>query len=230
MLAFAAICAQIFWTGYQARFRHRKSGARPLIIATTESGSSALKIPYSTRTLIGGAVLLGSIALLFSVAMIQARSSDDPGRQDGAYVWGALAVVFWILLFIAIKYGRGFVLLDAQGILHHGGSFRSYLPWSGVEAIQPVQTDGPDILITALDHTPWVRERLTRLWKADKPPAIPSDNGLGSKPAIHLRGVYFDVDPALVLAILVFYGKHPDARHELGTDAALQRARGGAFG
>ncbi|MDV6012955.1 hypothetical protein F8178_10750 [Haloechinothrix sp. LS1_15] len=44
-------------------------------------------------------------------------------------------------------------------------------------------------------------------------------------PAIHIRGVKLDTNPALVLAVLLFYARNPALREELATDSALQRVR-----
>lgn len=121
------------------------------------------------------------------------------------------------VLLLRRKYTLGYVLLTSDGVLHRGWAFRSFLPWAGIDMIHPLQTDGPDILITARDGTPWEHAQITRLWQADKPASIPSDDGHATKPAIHIPGKYLGVDPALVLATLVFYGQHPEARSELGS-------------
>jgi hypothetical protein len=42
-----------------------------------------------------------------------------------------------------------------------------------------------------------------------------------------ISGTALGVNPALVYHTLCFYHRHPDARAELGTDAALRRVRAG---
>lgn len=230
--AFAAICALILWIGYESRFRRRRAGADPITTVRLDNGSGALKIPYSLGIHVGVTLLMAAFAVLFSAATVHTIAVNPPGERAGAYLWAALAALFasFPLLLLRRKYALGYLLVSPEGIHHRGWTFQSYLPWQGIKMIHPLQTDGPDILITATDDTPWEPKQITRLWRADKPAAIPSDDGHSLKPAIHIPGKYLAADPALVLAILVFYGKSSQARYELATETALHRAQSAHFG
>lgn len=223
MIAVAGIGALILAIGVESRLRLRHDGARP-IATTQEDGRHGLKVPYSRRLHLLIAAMMSAIALVFLMAAL------DSAGNGGAYVWGALTVVFtsFPLLLLRGKYALGYLHITPDGILHRGWTFRAFLPWSGVDMFHPMQTDGPDILITAQHGTPWEREQLTRLWRADKPAELSSD-GRDPTPAIQIPGKYLAADPALVLAVLVFYGTHPESRSELGTEAALHRVRSAAF-
>ncbi|GAA5117940.1 hypothetical protein [Haloechinothrix salitolerans] len=222
-VAVAVLGALILWIGVESRLRLRRNGTEPITEADI-NGHRGLKIPYSRRIHILITVLMSAFALIFVMAAVD--SADD-----GSYFWGALAVLFgsFPILLLRGKYALGYVLVTSEGVLHRGWTFRSFLPWSGIDMIHPMQTDGPDILITARDETPWEPVQLTRLWRADKPVEIPSDDGRGRKPAIHIPGKYLAADPAIVLAVLVYYGKHPEARTELASGAALRRVQSAAF-
>lgn len=211
-LAVAVLGALIVWIGVESRLRLRRASAR-LMAVTHDAERPGLQIPYSRRIHVLITALMGAFALVFIMAAV------DSAGSGGVYFWSALAVVcasFPVLL-LRRKYTLGYVLLTSDGVLHRGCAFRSFLPWAGIDMIHPLQTDGPDILITARDGTPWEHAQITRLWQADKPASIPSDDGHATKPAIHIPGKYLGVDPALVLATLVFYGQHPEARSELGS-------------
>jgi hypothetical protein len=106
--------------------------------------------------------------------------------------------------------------------------------WIGHEMrFRPRRSGDDPIRITeesAATGAPWERKQPTKLWRQDRLPRIPSDDdNQGYKPAIHIEGKYLAADPALVLTILTFYWKNPDARTELNTESALRRARSGAF-
>lgn len=223
-MALAVLGALILWIGVESRLRVRRAGAEQ-ITTSHESGRPGLKIPYSLRIHVLITALMTALALVFLLAAV------DSAGTGGVYFWGALAAIFvsFPLLLLRGTYTLGYLLLTPDGVLQRGWTFRSFLPWTGIDMIHPVQTDGPDILITARDDTPWERAQLTRIWKADKPASISSDDGHGHKPAIHIPGKYLGADPALVLATLVFYGQHPEARSELGTEAAPQRVQSLSF-
>lgn len=222
-IAVAVVGSLIVWIGAESRLRTRRGGA-DLATTALEDGRPGLRIPYSLRIHVLITALMAAIALVFLMAAI------DSIPSGGAYFWGALALLFgsFPLLLLRKRYALGYLHLTPDGVLHRGWTFRSFLPWGSIDMIHPMQTDGPDILITAQDRTPWEHKQLTRLWRADKPAVVPSDDGHGRKPAIHIPGKYLGVDPALVLATLVFYGTHPEARTELGSESALTRFRSGA--
>lgn len=222
-VAFAALGALAFWIGVESRLRLRRDGVEPITEIEID-GQRGLKIPYSRRIHILITVFMAAFALLFVTATV-----GSVGKGD--YFWGAFAVLFgsFPVLLLRGKYALGYVLVTSDGVLHRGWTFQSFLPWSGIDMIHPMQTDGPDILITARDETPWEPVQLTRLWRADKPVEIPSDDGRGRKPAIHIPGKYLAADPAIVLAVLVYYGKRPEARTELASGAALRRVQSAAF-
>ncbi len=219
----AVLGALIVWIGIESRLRLRRDGVEPISDAEID-GQRGLKIPYSRRIHVLLTAIMSAFALLFVMAAVESADS-------GSYLWGALAVLFgsFPLLLLRGKYALGYLLVTPEGVVHRGWTFRAFVPWSGIDMIHPMQTDGPDILITAQDGTPWDFVQFTRLWRADEPAEIPSDDGQGRKPAIHIPGKYLAADPAVVLAVLVYYGKHPSARSELTSGEGVRRARSAAF-
>jgi hypothetical protein len=178
---------------------------------------------------LGGAMLVASIAATFTVGAFHAGLTEE-ADLSGATLWGVLAAAFWILLGFAVKRSRGHLLITPDGIHHHGGTFLSHLAWDDVVAILPVEHDGPEVLVTGHDDAAWAPHVLSHVRGVDKPPELPRDDGQpGNKPAIRVRCVYYRVDPALLFAILHFYAVNPHAGVELATEAALHRARAGAF-
>ncbi|MDV6012954.1 hypothetical protein [Haloechinothrix sp. LS1_15] len=140
---------------------------------------------------------------------------------------GCVAAIFlsFPLLLVTGRYGRGYVLVTQHGVFQRGWTFWSYLPWSAVESISAIQTDGPDIVIFANDDAPWEREQLTKLWRQDRLPELTLEDGYSLKPTMVIQGKFLEADPALVLAMLGYYANDPKARAELGSQRALDRAR-----
>lgn len=230
--AFAVFCGVITWTGYHIRFRRRKSEARPLTSHCDRNGRCSLVIPYSTQVFTGFALSMGIASITFAIAAIRLYQSGGSGSTGGAVFFGGVALFFSSLpaLMVARKFVKGWLLVSPDGVYQRGWTFTSYLPWHSITAVHPYYTDGPCILVLAEDATPWKRRQILRVWKADKLPDTSRDDGRGPQPMIVIRGQFLAADPALVLHLLAYYAKHPEARGELGTEAALRRARAGAFG
>jgi hypothetical protein len=137
------------------------------------------------------------------------------GRAGPVVFWSAFALVFGSYL-VDVVTGRlavGYVALGPDGVRQRGRSFESFLPWDSVHRVRRVHVDVPTVVIVGYPDGVWERRR-TSLWKIDRFPDIvmmEADAGISALP------------PALVLEVLAFYVAHPEARHELGTPAAIAR-------
>lgn len=231
LLGFSAIGTLVSWLGFETRMRLRRSGAGTLATAYGDDNTSGVKIPYSIRVYVSYILTMGAIAAFFAIAAVHTFVGAEAGSRGVGFVWSAVALLFasFVVRVATGRFARGYLLVSPNGIHQRGWTFESFLPWSGIIGISAVQTDSPDILVLASDDTPWHRRQVTRLWRQDKLPTIASDNGLDVKPAIHIEGKFLSSDPALVMELLTYYAEHPEARAELGTEAALQRARTAAF-
>lgn len=229
--AFALMCSTAAWTVYHARFRRRRRGSQPLSTNTSEKGAAGLRIPYSKELFIGFALNMAVLAGMFVMSAVDLSQENPDNAAAAIAIFGGIALFFASLplLMATGRFARGHLIVSPDGIYQRGWTFSSYLPWSDIRAVHPYYADGPQILLLADDDTPWERKQILKFWKADRLPNIPQDHGHGTKPVIIVPGQSLAVDPALVLHLLVFYAKHPEARSELGTDAALRRARTGAF-
>lgn len=224
---FAAVCALTSWVGFETRFRRRRSGAQAMSTENCRDELPGLRIPYSRRLYVGLFALMTCISLLFTMATLESAFNES----NSAYLWGILAAFFasFPVLVLTRRFALGRIVITPRGLYQRGFTFRSFLPWSGVNMIHPVHTDGPDILITASADTPWDRRQITRLWRQDRLPELRGEDDNSVTPAIRIQGKFLEADPALVLAILTYYAHNPDARSELTTGATLERARVGGF-
>ncbi|MCV7170084.1 hypothetical protein H7I41_09140 [Mycobacterium manitobense] len=111
---------------------------------------------------------------------------------------------------------RGGVTLSGRGIAHRGWSFESRLEWPAIAGITPAFNGHPTILVIGYTNADWDRRYTTRLWRIDRLPPVPM---------IEVDCRRFDLDPHALYGYLAAYVESADARSELGTEAALTRAR-----
>ncbi|MCZ8380303.1 hypothetical protein O6P37_15645 [Mycobacterium sp. CPCC 205372] len=111
---------------------------------------------------------------------------------------------------------RGGVTLSGRGIAHRGWSFESRLEWPAVAGITPAFNGHPTILVIGYTNADWDRRYTTRLWRIDRLPPVPM---------IEVDCRRFDLDPRVLYGYLRAYVESADVRSELGTEAALTRAR-----
>ncbi|WP_134046191.1 hypothetical protein [Amycolatopsis arida] len=227
-LAVALVGLLATWLGYETRIR-RFHDADAVTSSRLDDGSRQLEIPYSRNIYLGYAALMGTIALVFLVATVDAAWSGDGERARGAYLWAPLALVFGSLpvLMATGRFARGHLRLSPDGVHQRGWTFESFLPWSGIVGAWPRYADGPVVVLVGDPDTPWQRRSFTRLWRQDRLPDV-KDRGR-TVPTIVIPGKFLAVDPVLVYHLLGYYLERPAARVELGTEAAVRRARAAAF-
>ncbi|WP_405491016.1 hypothetical protein [Nocardia sp. NBC_00511] len=210
---------------------------RPLTSGTVsmESGSdgtAAVAIPMSRllgialpTAFLGGAV--------FMVALAIVRMTDHP--NDSVHPIRVVTSLFLIvvaltclamgMLMAAVSRVPRRLVMSENGIHQNNGSLDQYVPWSAIAAIVPTEADPtqgrsrrriPMVLIepnTASDITVlwrfrWFRQHTFLDVISVQPTAYPVNGGL----------LYYT---------LRFYWQHPELRHELGSDAAIERMRRG---
>ncbi|PRX44334.1 hypothetical protein B0I33_112212 [Prauserella shujinwangii] len=228
-LALAVIALLVLWVGYETRFRGHTStdsiGSRG-----TDDGRAGLEIPYSASLYRGYGALMTAIALLFATAAGHALTVPGTGYANSGYLFAALAAVFasFPALMATGRFARGRVLLTPEGIHQRGWTFESFLRWQDVVGIYPTYRDCPVVVVRATDNAAWRRRQITRLWRQDRLPG--TRRGEREVPMIVIPGKFLSADPVIVYHLLGYYLEHADARAELGTEAAVRRARAAAFG
>ncbi|HEX3650923.1 MAG TPA: hypothetical protein VHV49_21060, partial [Pseudonocardiaceae bacterium] len=177
-------------------------------------------------------VVLGLAAgsLTFLAAELVGAVGGDVASWFGVVLFGLIGV-----LGLGCLYGiarrrlvRGAVFLSPAGILHRTWGADTAISWDAVLDVTPeartaatAYRSGPPGQLIRLSHYANAGATYTprsRLWRplrrtADKTPLI--------------SGTVLGVNPALLYHTLCFYHRHPDARTELGTDAAVRRVRAG---
>lgn len=111
---------------------------------------------------------------------------------------------------------RGGLLLNGHGVTQRGWSFENRLSWRDIAGMKPANNGHPIIMLIAYTNIPWQRRYTSRLWKIDRLPPVPM---------IEIDCRKFGVEPDALLSFLSAYVDTPDNRAELGTPAALDRAR-----
>lgn len=221
-LLFAISFSGILVLGIDGRLRVRKADASSLSTRVDRDGRHALSIPYSAIQFSGYLVVMTGFAVMFLVGAI--GGVLDPSIADGGAAVFALIGLFFVsfpVLVLSGSFARGHILVSPDGVYQRGWTYEAYLPWSSITTVQPERFDGPEVWAIANEHDQqWQSRQITRLWRQDRVPA---------HPMIRISGKDIGTDLVLVYYLLGFYLLHPQNRAELGTDAALDRARRAAY-
>ena len=199
-------------------------GVRAWRDGESSSGGRRLISPTSTKYWCVHVVVL----FLLSVAMYTAPSvfgSLDPsspfvGRLDLLLpVLPAVGTVILAQAISALLAMRSFlgVGLSPEGVFHGSWGGCSFYSWDDIRRVEPGVQGGPGV----------------RLWLPGKfePAVHPGESFLGKwnwfrrKKNSWLPLGTLAVHPVVVYEALSFYRRHPELRHELGTEAGLERAR-----
>lgn len=184
----------------------------------TPDGVLGTEIRYSSWQFTILVALMGCGTLFCATAAVETFIYQDEGFPGFAAVIGALGIMFASFLAVVVSghVRRGGVTLTSQGIAQRGRSFESRLDWSAFAAFKAATNGYPVILAIAYTNADWPHRYTTRLWRIDRlPPA----------PMIEFDCRQFDVDPYILYSYVRTYVENPELRAELGTEAALNRAR-----
>lgn len=221
-LLFTVLFAAVAVIGFDGNMRLRKAKSAPLRTGTDAAGKSVLEIPYSSVQYTCYAVIMLSIAAVFAIPFA-GTVPELPGSAGAAVLWGVLTLFFLSLpvLMLLGRFALGRIQVSEDGVYQRGWTYESFLPWTDITGVAAVSTVGPGILVGGRDDRAWKRRQIARFWKQDRLP---------KSPMITIPGRDIAADPALVYRVLLFYYEYPAARSELGTEAAVRRARTLSFG
>lgn len=219
---FGLVLLGVLVLGVDGRLRTRKPTVATLSNTLASDGKPALRLPYSAVQFAGYLFVMTIIGVgLLAWAVLAALDARTVSVGMALIAVGALIFLSHPALVVAGKFARGQILVTSDGIYQRGWTFESYLPWSSVTVIQPEVLEGPQMRVIANAHDPhWQRRQVTRLWRQDRVP---------EHPMIRIPAKDIATDPVLVYHLLGFYYLNPDRRAELGTPAAIERARRAEF-
>lgn len=198
--------------------RYRRMHLSSAIRTVERDGIPGTEIRYSGWQFTLLVALMGCGTLLCATAAIETYIYQDEGFPGFAVVIGALGIVFasFIAVVVSGRVRRGGVTLSSQGIFQRGRSFESRLDWSAIAGTKAATDGHPYILVFGYANAEWNRRYTTRFWRIDRLPPVPMI-------VFDLR--QFDVDPYILYSYVRTYIDNPELRAELGTEAALARAR-----
>jgi hypothetical protein len=223
-LLFAAFFLLIAAFAYVTRVRP-KHGAGDIVTSQLD-GRPVTELRYSSfafGALVGLMVCLTAIFLLASLDYYLSIPSGDVAAPRGAaIVFGLIGLLFasFVVLVAAGRLRRGKVVLSQQGIHQRGWAFSSSLPWESFAGVKAAYNGSPEVLVIAYANVPWDKRQIVKFWKIDKLPPVPM---------IEVNCASLALDPSLIYWLLKFYVENPAARGELGTGAAILRARSGVL-
>jgi hypothetical protein len=215
-LMFALV--MVFVLAFLPAARSQRQKLPAAIRTVVRNGMPGTEIRYSARQLWVLVGTMGSFAVCCLTAAVELFIHQEAGFPGAAVVPGLFGLLFASFV-VAVALGRiarGEIVLSAQGMTQRGWSFESRLNWSAISGAGAVDYGSPSILVTGYANAEWDRRYTARLWRIDRLP---------SAPLIEIDCRRFDVDPAVLHDYLKAYVDHPELRSELGTDAAIDRAR-----
>ncbi len=200
-------------------------------MAVEDTGRRALLIPFMRSLWVAlWLVIWGSLliaALLLAVSWTVAFTSSP--LNVGALIFGAVMVLAALLLAaLAIerlrgKALRGELLISAQGIRYRTLAYDASTEWAALQSVSIV--GGDSLRIVLVGYANMAPSVQGRSWLMRPSKAVLAQ---AAESTIAIKGVSLSVDPALAFHTLRYYHANPEARAELGTDAAVQRVRAGA--
>jgi hypothetical protein len=203
-----------------AAIRYRRVGLPAALRTVGEPGGvSATEIRCSGCQFALLAALMACCATFCLVAAVEVYVHQRQGGFPAATAVLGAGALFFASFGAAAASGRirrGGVTLSSRGIAHRGWSFESRLDWSAIAGVKPAFNGYPMILVIGYSNADWDRRYTTRLWRIDRIPPVPM---------IEVDCRRFDLDPSVLFGYLRAYVESAEARAELGTEAALTRAR-----
>jgi hypothetical protein len=223
--------------GYALAARAQRMGIRSRStravrsVDTEDGGGPALSVPFMRSGwvalwLIIWGSLLGA-ALLLAVSWLVAFTSSP--LNVSALLYGVVMVLAALpLAALGIeglqgKALRGDLLISAQGIRYRALGYDVWMEWAALERVSVV--GGDSLRIVLMGYANMAPSVQGRSWLMRPSKAVLAQ---AAEATVAIRGVSLSVDPALAFHTLRYYHANPEARAELGTDAAVRRVRTGA--
>ncbi|SEL35996.1 hypothetical protein SAMN05444583_10876 [Rhodococcus maanshanensis] len=215
-LGIACLFFLIVATGVAVRdSNHRDGDIRTVAVG----GIPATELRQSRRVWVLLVALMTCLTALSLGAAIEiylkVPSSFVPGA---AMVFGLFGI--FLATFLVVVSARllrpGYIQLTRDGIRHRGWSFESYLPWEAVAGAKAAYNGYRMVLVIGYANAAWERRYTTSVWRIDRLPPVPM---------IEVDCRKFAIDEALMFHLVTHYANNADARAELGTEAAVGRAR-----
>jgi hypothetical protein len=175
--------------------------------------------------LIWGGLLIG--ALLLAVSWLVAFASSP--LNVTALIYGSVMLLAALPLAALVieklrgKALRGELAISAQGIRYRMLSYDVWMEWAALQSVSIVGGDSLRIVLMGYANMPPSVQGRSRLLGVSK--AVFAQ---AAEATVAIKGVSLSVDPALAFHTLRYYHANPEARTELGTDAAVRRVRAGA--
>jgi hypothetical protein len=180
-------------------------------------GDPALALRYSAPLFAILVAIMGCLTLTFGTATVDLLRRAGTAGLPAGLLFAAATILCGSFLVVTIRgrLARGVVMLTPRGVYQRGRAFESFLPWAsilGTKARYDATT--AQVLIVARPDGQWDRCQTEPFWRLDRLPPVP---------AIIIDCLALGIDQNLVHHVITYYVDHPEARMELGTQAALTR-------
>ncbi|MEG8183340.1 hypothetical protein GZH49_33285 [Nocardia terpenica] len=228
--AAAGLMCVSFFAVFIPRLKVRKSSLpRTLMVRPVNDEGIGLRVDVhsSMRPLLAVWLLIGAAFLALRGILLMSNMTGSSSTRAGIDLGGliivvvALAMIAFLVFYLFV--GRGqqyFFAMTEQGVSQGLGRTTRALAWHEIGLIRPIMlnnTHTVQIIPTPGNrvHIDTGRSLIDRLQR-----------GLLEK-SIDLPTSALSIDPSLLLHAVHFYWQHPEARHELATEAVIDRMQRG---
>ncbi|MFI1919406.1 hypothetical protein [Nocardia sp. NPDC020380] len=205
---------------------------RPQLPRDFGGGGSGLRLSLGRyRRLILAAWFVAGIAFLVVRVVLVAGhlfAFDYDGRTgrialDVVQLVVALAAIGVLGFLVMLTVGgrrANYVELGTVGVVRVAGAITKSVAWEDIAGASPLVVN--EVAVVRIVPVSEAAVRIDigdgrgRRWRR-----------LQVRPQMELPAAVFGVDPALLLYLVDFYGRHPEARHELVSDGVVDRVRRG---
>lgn len=201
--------------------RYRRIELSAAIRRVEVDGVPGAEIRYALWPFVILIAMMTCFAVFCVMAAIEIPIHQDRGFPGAAVIAGAMGMVFvsFLITVAAGRIRRGRITLSGRGITHRGWSFESRLDWPDIAGVMMTfigYESLPVVIVGGYANAHWIRRDTTRIWRMERLPNIPM---------IQIDFRPFDVDPYQLFRYVQTYVDNPELRYELGTEAAIDRAR-----
>lgn len=199
----------------QIRFQHRVTD----IVSSTDGGRPATVLRYGLAQFGVLITIMSLVSIAFLGAIVDCYvSSSDPGFPWECVFYAVPALYFgsFSLAVARHRLRRGEVFLSEDGIRQMGWSMHSFLPWESILGAEAAYDGYRMILVYSRKGMDWDRGYTVFHWKIEQLPPVPM---------MVFDCRKFAIDSLVLYHFVMFYVDNPQARGELGTDKAIERAR-----
>jgi len=224
MLGLATVVGLLLLKGHLVTLAARRKGVLGISRATISGRDFSIPYVVFSRAVTYTETTLSIVTFIYAATLplymddIPFASTHWTGRHLVVGLIASLAAIY-VVPFLVARVARWRqplgIALAPEGVYHWSWFGRRFLPWDDITEARPVLNYGPSIKLICRDS----------IWTSRPGDSALCWFGFFRRYMCTIHAGYLAVDPAIAYYGILFYLKNPDHRHELATDAGVERLR-----